>query len=306
MPSLKFLARKLSDRTFGTAFDRVMARARQDPRRRFLFFWNRWLGDIALGLVPLFLRIRKEVPGAAIEVITREDLRAAFESAGVEAIHVIPGLEREARVALPRTCATLGIELERFAAAFDYPDPNRWLDGRREEFPPVLAWKPEWDGLAQRYGIPALPRVITVHVSSETAGYYGYVKDWPVDAWRQLFARFSGSDVQWVLVGRRAETRFEGGNITDLRGDTTFPELMSVVRTCTALVAPDSGVLTMTYYLDQQFALDVVSLWSDPRQGILLQGCPSPNRALRHKPLVAPGEDLRNLSVDAVAAALGD
>jgi len=305
MPSLKFLARRLSDRTFGTAFDRAMARARGDARKRFLFFWNRGLGDIALGLVPLFLRIRKEVPGAVIEALTREELRPAFELAGADVIQGVPGLEREARVELPRACASLGIELEAFAAAFDYPDPNRWLDGRRTEYPPVLAWPAAWDRLADRFEIPRRRRVIAAHVNTETASYYGYVKDWPAAAWRELFRRHDGDDVQWLLIGQGAGTAYAGPNITDLRGRTTLPELLSLVRhRCTALVAPDGGVLTMTYYLDAQFPLAVVSLWSDPRQGILLQGCPSPNARLRHTPLVAPGEDLRKLSVDAVAAAV--
>ena len=306
MPSLRFLARRLSDRTFGTAFDRAMARARGDCRRKFLLFWNRGLGDIALGLVPLFLRIRKEVPGAVIEVLTREELRPAFELAGADAIHVIPTLEREARVELPRACAALGVELAQYAVAFDYPDPNRWLDGRRTEYPPVLAWKREWDALAGRFDIPSRRRVIAAHVCTETADYYGYVKDWPAEAWSDLLGRFGGADVQWVLLGHQAEPALAGANITDLRGATSFPELMSLVRhRCTALVAPDGGVLTMAYYLDEQFPLDVVSLWSDPRQGILLQGCESPNTRLRHTPLVAPEEDLRKLTVDAVEAALG-
>jgi len=307
MPSLKSLARKLTDRTFGTAFDRAMARARADARKRFLFFWNRGLGDIALGLVPLFLRIRHEVKGATIEVITRAELRAAFELAGADAIHVIPALDREARVELPRACDALGIDLDQFAAAFDYPDPNRWLDGRRRQNPPVLAWKPEWDRLAGRFDIPRRRRVIGAHVSAETGAYYGYVKDWPPDAWARLFARFADNRVQWVLFGNRDDRQFDGANLTDLRGTTTFPDVMSLVRNrLTTLVAPDSGILTMAYYLDAEFPLDVISLWSDPRQGILLQGCPSPNARLRHTPLVASGEDLRNLSVDAVAAALGD
>jgi ADP-heptose:LPS heptosyltransferase len=305
MPSLRFLARRLTDRAFGTDFDRTMARARGDGRARFLFFWNRGLGDIALGLVPLFRRIRADKPGAAIEVVTREELRSAFEMTGVDAIHVIPRLAREARVELPRACAALGIDLAGFAATFDYPDPNRWLEGRRAEHPPVLAWQPAWDSLAGRFDIPRRKRVIVVHVSTETAGYYGYVKDWPLERWRELFARHADSDTQWVLVGRGAEDTLGGVNVTDLRGATSFPELMSLIRHhCTDLIAPDSGVLTMAYYLDAQFPIDVISLWSDPRQGILLQGCASPNASLRHTSLVAPGEDLHNLSVDAVAAAL--
>jgi len=128
MPSLKFLARRLADRTFGTEFDRALVRGQSDTRKRFLFFWNRGLGDIALGLVPLFLRIRQEFPGAKIEVITREELRAAFELANVNALHVVKDLQRESRVKLVDVAPTLGIALDRYCAVFEYPDPNRWND----------------------------------------------------------------------------------------------------------------------------------------------------------------------------------
>src|SRR5437764_14773237 len=97
MPSIRFLARRFADRAFGTEPDRALAKARGDARRRFLFFWNRGLGDIALGLVPIFLRIRDEFPGARIEVVTREELRAPFELAGVAALYVVKGRQREAR-----------------------------------------------------------------------------------------------------------------------------------------------------------------------------------------------------------------
>ena len=307
MPSLKFLARRLTDRTFGTAFDRGLARARSDPRNRFLFFWNRGLGDIALGLVPLFLRIRAEAPGARIEVITRDELRAPFELTAVDAIHSVPGLRREARIDIAGACESLGIDVREFAVVFDYPDPNRWLAGRRSEYPSRLAWNPAWDVLADRFAtIPSKGRVIGAHVNSETARHYGYLKDWPAEAWQALFARFADlADVHWVLFGRGTEPRIAGERVTDLRGQTSFPELMSVIKNrCGALVAPDSGVLTMTYYLDAAFPLDVISLWSDPRQGILLQDCPSPNPLLRHTPLLSPAEDVRNLPVDAVDAAL--
>src|SRR5436190_16515954 len=129
MPSLKFLARRFADRTFGTEFDRALARAHQDTRKRFLFFWNRGLGDIALGLVPLFQRIRDEFPGARIEVVTREELRAPFELAHVDALHVVKDLQREARIDFAAVAPDLGIELDRYAACFAYPDPNRWLVG---------------------------------------------------------------------------------------------------------------------------------------------------------------------------------
>jgi ADP-heptose:LPS heptosyltransferase len=308
MPSLKFLARRLADRTFGTEFDRALSRAGADSRKRFLFFWNRGLGDIALGLVPLFLRIRQEYPGAKIEVVTREELRAAFELTNIHALHVVKDLQRETRVKLAAEAPVLGIELDRYCAVFEYPDPNRWLAGRRNEYPPTLAWNRRWDTLAERFKDVASDRiVIGAHVHSETASYYGYVKDWPAESWAELLGRFTENRVQWVLFGNRAEVPLTGPNVLDLRGDTGFAELMSLIKNrCRILLAPDSGILTMTYFLDAPFALEVISLWSDPRQGILLQDCASPNPRLHHVALRSPGEDVRRLPIDEVEKALLD
>ena len=47
-----------------------------------------------------------------------------------------------------------------------------------------------------------------------------------------------------------------------------------------------------------------MSLWSDPRQGVLKQGCPSPNPGLRHTPLVGTHEDVRNIAVETVQQAV--
>ena len=63
--------RALSDRVRGTAFERIVRDGAQGNRHRFVFAWNRGLGDIALGLVPLFLRIRATDPLARIEVVVR-------------------------------------------------------------------------------------------------------------------------------------------------------------------------------------------------------------------------------------------
>jgi len=290
--------RALSDRVRGTAFERVLRDAAHGNRHRFVFAWNRGLGDVALGLVPLFLRIRAADSLARIEVVTREDLREPFELAGVDAIHVVPGLARGSPVDVS------SFEDAR-TVVFADPDPTRWLEGRRQEFPPRLRWRSEWNALADDL-VRDMPGLVTVgaHVASETAQYYGYVKDWPAERFRALLAQFA-SGVRFVLFGNAASAAFALPNVVDLRGRTTFLELMSIVRNrCRVLVAPDSGVLTAAYYLDETFPLDVISLWSDPRQGILKQDCPSPNAMLRHVALQGAHDDVRNIAVEAVAAAL--
>jgi hypothetical protein len=93
--------------------------------------------------------------------------------------------------------------------------------------------------------------------------------------------------------------------VVDLRGRTAYLEMASLIKNrCRALIVPDSGVLATAYYLDARFPLDIVSLWSDPRQGVLLQGSPSPNPLLRHVALVGRDEQARHIAVDTVAAEL--
>lgn len=306
MPSLSSLTRRFSDRAFGTAFDRALKRAAGDARAEYLFFWNRGLGDIALGLVPLFARVRARRPDARIVVATREELRVPFQMTDADEVHVLPRLEREARLGALDICRPLRLDPKRFAAIFEYPDPNRWIEGKRREHPPRLRWVDSWNARADAL-LPHDPGLTFVgaHVSSETARYYGYRKDWPARRWQALFRRFEQPNVRFVLLGYEPAQAFAGANLVDLRGRTDFASLMALVRHRLAvLVAPDSGVLTMAYYIDAPFGLQLVSLWADPRQGVLRQECASPNPRLTHTPLVAPGEDITRLEVPTVAAAL--
>src|SRR5205814_698483 len=70
---------------------------------------------------------------------------------------------------------------------------------------------------------------------------------------------------------------------------------------CRALVAPDSGVLSIVYYLDAVFDLLLVSLWSDPDQGVMKQSTPSPNARLVHVPLAGRQRNVANIAPDEVA-----
>jgi hypothetical protein len=89
--------------------------------------------------------------------------------------------------------------------------------------------------------------------------------------------------------------------VVELRGRTGFIDMMSIIRNrCRVLIGPDSGVLNTAYYLDATFPLDVISLWSDPRHGILAQRRASPNTLLVHRPLRGRDEDVRNIGVDDV------
>ncbi len=305
--SVKRISRALSDRLRGTEFDRALSAAQRAGHDRFVFGWNRGLGDIALGLVPLFDRIRARVPGARIVVFTRPDLEDAFRLTGIETIYSLPGLVRGAPIDAARMADFGGASSVANAVVFPDPDPTRWLERRRQDHCPSLRWNAAWNSLADRLlPIQRGELLIGAHVTSETAHHYDYVKDWPAASWQALFTRFAGvSNVRWVLFGNVAATAFASRNITDLRGRTSFLELLALIRTrCRILVAPDSGVLTAAYYLAQDFPLEIISLWSDPRQGILKQGCPSPNPRLRHTALQGSADDVRNLTIDTVESAV--
>ena len=292
----------------GTEFERGLRRIAGVARPRVLLYWNRGLGDIALGLCALFARVRESSPGAQISVLTRTDLEEAFRLTDVDVVLASPGLQRGDPRGYENACARLGIDASGYDLVFERPDPSAWIADGVGRFVPRLRWRGEWNALVERF--PQVPGddgiVIAAHVSSETAQFSGYVKDWPTACWRELVARFAGdARLRWVLFGHAQPEPFELPGVVDLRGRTGFLDVLSLIRNrARVLVAVDSGILSVAYYLDEQFPLEVVSLWSDPRQGVLKQGVESPNRGLRHVALVGDGEDVRRLAVDSVEGAV--
>ena len=294
---IRSLVRKLR----GNELDRILERAARGDARRFLVFWNRGLGDIALGLYALFARIREAVPAAEIAVLTRQDLAEAFVLFDVQRVIVDPRLERGERDGYANAVARLGVKAADFDVVLERPDPTGWLASQHGRVVPRLAWKPEHDALASRFALGDGRHLVGAHVSAETARFYAYVKDWPAESWRALFAGLG--EERGVLFGHAPEPRFDRAGLVDLRGRTTLLEMLAIVKNrCRVLVAPDSGVLTMVYYLDCAFPLTVISLWSDPRQGVLKQGVASPNPLLRHVPLIGEAEDVRRIPVGEVLA----
>jgi len=306
--SLPRRLRAIGDRLAGDPFERALARGARERRKRVVFFWNRGLGDIALGLVPMFARAAERIPGASIEVVTRADLEEPFRLTTASRVHVVPGLERGERIGAETACARLPADPREGALAIDVPDPTRWLAAARgRAAPPRFRWDPAFDALATRFVDPGDARPwIAVHASTETAGHYRYVKDWPADAWLELFREAARRhDVRFVLLGLAPRPALAAPNAIDLRGRTRFLEMLALVRTrCVALVAPDGGVLNAVYFLDANFPITVVSLWSDPRQGLLKARAASPNPRLVHAPLVGAGEDVRAIPTGDVLAAL--
>lgn len=293
------MIRRLLRKVRGNEFERILARASARGGRRCLVYWNRGLGDIPLGLYALFRRVREALPGAEIAVLTRADLGAAFELLGVERVIIDPALVRDEHEGFRRACERAGVSPRDFDVVLEWPDPTEWVAWQLGTVVPRLALKPEHGALWRNFPLDDGRTYVAAHVSTETAQYYGYVKDWPVESWRELFAALEAeAGVGCILLGHARSPRFDQAGIVDLRGETTLLEMLSVLRNrCRVLVAPDGGVLTMAYYLDAAFPLTVVSLWSDPRQGILKQAVASPNPQLVHVPLVGEGEDVRRIPV---------
>jgi ADP-heptose:LPS heptosyltransferase len=208
-------------------------------------------------------------------------------------------LERGERDGYANALARLGVRAADFDVVLERPDPTGWLAAQLGTVVPRLRWQPEHDALAARFPLGEGRGCVGAHVSAETARFYGYVKDWPAESWQAFLAGLAGE--RSVLFGHLPEPPIAGPGVVDLRGRTTLLELLAIVKNrCRVLVAPDSGVLTMAYYLDCAFPLTVVSLWSDPRQGVLKQGVASPNPLLRHVPLIGAGEDVRRIAVEEV------
>ena len=305
--SLKRFLSRLRDRCFGTELNRVLRRAVNGRGRRVLVYWNRGLGDIALGLCALLSCLRERLPGCYITVLTRPDLEQAFALTDIDRILVCPSLQRGDAQGFGRACRALELDRGKFDVVFERPDPTTWIADSLGHYVPRLRWRNEWNSLVDRFvGISLDRPVVAAHVSSETGQFYGYVKDWPPHFWRELFQRVSGRySVQWILLGHAQGERFDQPNALDLRGQTSLLDVLAILRNrAQVLIAVDSGILAMAYFLDESFPLEVVSLWSDPRQGVLKQRVASPNPGLRHCPLVGEGEDVRTLKVEYVEAAV--
>ena len=263
------------------------ARLKKRPKN-VLVCWNRGLGDIALGLYAIVHRIRTLSPEAKITFLVRENLADGMSMLdGVKTI-VAPGWKRGEPYALPN--------IEGFDLVLEHPSPSDWCRWQYGKLTPKLRWDKQHDDLWQRFALPDGFTYVGVQAVAETN--YGLWRNWPEARWRELFDQWAQlGNVRVLLFGYGTVPKFDHPMIMDLRGKTTLFELLSIIKhRCTALVLPDSGILSMTYYLDETFPLRVVSLWADPRHGILKQNVPSPNPALVHIPLVGALRDASTIT----------
>lgn len=270
--------------------DQILKKASRQGCKTILIPWNRGMGDIALGLYAIVQRIKSYIPDACITFLTRQDLAEPFQLlSGVEVI-VDPTMKRGSSFSVSKNSYDLVLE---------NADPSYWVAWQRGTLVPKMEWDRSWDGLYTRFNLPE--GCLGAHVNCET-NYY-FERNWPAESWQKLF---DSIQQPIVLFGLKKEPTFTHKSLFDLRGETSPLEILSIIKNrCSALIAPDSGVLGLTYFLNTPFPLKVVSLWADPNHGILKQNVPSPNPLLEHRPVISP--DRKNaalISPDKVREAL--
>ncbi len=284
--------------------DQELKKHRAKKQVKVLICWNRGLGDIPLGLYAFKKRVLDFIPDAEIFFLTREDLRVGFTLLGGVHVLVDPLMKRYQPFDLEDSLSRVSLERSFFTLIFEKPDPTRTLMWQLGSLVPKLIWEEKWDKLCERFQIPNRD-CIAVHLHSETV--YQYEKNWPLEYWKETLQVLAKTHGKTILVFGTAPGEPLGiERVIDLRGKTELLELLSLIKNhCTALIGPDSGILSIIYYVNVEFALKAVSLWADPRQGVLRQNVASPNSQFIHIPLKAPQEDLRLLSPAQVLTVLG-
>lgn len=264
-------------RQFGpNPLDQKLKRAITKGVKTILIPWNRGLGDIALGLYAIIHRIRDYIPDAKITFLTRRDLEDGFKMLKDIDIIVDLSMKRGEPYTIP---PHLKADL-----ILDKADPSHWVSWQRGFLVPKMEWNHEWDALCHRFSLPE--KCVGAHVHCET-NYY-HERNWKEESWRELFSSLRDPI---VLFGLKKQPLFDNPHIIDLRGEMSLYEMLSVIKNrCKILIAPDSGVLGITYYLNTSFPLKIISLWADPNHGILKQNVPSPNPQLTHFPIISPNK----------------
>jgi ADP-heptose:LPS heptosyltransferase len=281
--------------------DTLLKRGRQNNLNSILVAWNRGLGDIALGLYAFVMRIKTFIPDAKITFITRKELEEGFSF--LEGINVLiaQDWERGKSIDLKKTMEVLNISAH-YDMIFEKINLGKWLAWQRGKLIPKLRWKEEYDDLWKRFNLDKSSFYIGVHLETETQQFYRFRKDWPTEKMGMLFEMVGQKlDAHIILFGLNKSLPFYYPCVLDLRGETSLLEMFSIIKNCCSiLIAPDSGILSIIYYLDVHFPLTVISLWGQSFKGIMKQAVPSPNKRLKHIPLVGKGNDISNIEVKEV------
>lgn len=280
--------------------DQILKKAAKKQHKKFLLEWNRGLGDLALGLFAINHRIREYIPDVEITYLIRENLREGFELLEDVNVIVAPEWQRGENYSIAETLQKLNIDPKQFEVIIEKPDPTYWVKWQRGKLIPKLRWKEEWDALHESFMLSDEFTYIAIQPNAETQ--YGFWRNWPLTRIKELITELEKHPkMKLILLGFSTEPKFDSPAILDLRGKTNLFQMLSIIKNKVShLIVPDSGVLTMTYYLDVPFDIQVISLWADSRHGILKQGVFSPNPDLVHRPIYSQQRDLSTVEVSEV------
>jgi len=280
--------------------DLILKKAKEDSV--VLLSWNRGLGDIALGLYAICLQIYKFLPKAKIYFLIRENLKEGFDLLGED--YIIAPWKRYQDYDVYQTLENLKIDPKKFDIIVEKPDPTYWVKWQLGNVVPKLKWNYQHEDDYKKFSLEK-KRYIGVQVDAETN--YGLWRNWPSENWDKFFSLLEKRGIGVLVFGYGKKNKFNQKNVVDLRGKTTLMELLSIVKNlCFGLVLPDSGILSMVYYLNEDFPIKVISIWADPYHGILKQNVPSPNKKLIHIPLISNDKDLKGLLPQKVISCLID
>jgi ADP-heptose:LPS heptosyltransferase len=274
------------------SLDSLIARARREGKHRFLFVWNYGLGDTALWAEPLCVRIRRRMPQAQITFLAREDNADTFKLLRDVRVIADPLLKRKQEVDLDATLERLGYSRDAFDYLLDRRYSTRWLYWAYQKHVPRLVWRHEWDDLANHFPLHH-HEYIALHADTETGHFYSWNKNWSQANWSMLIKILTESyGKEIILFGMKKDDYYSIPGVIDLRGKTSsILDVLSIIKNrCQFLLAPDSGILSLIYYIDTPFDLNVISLWCsfrfekwyDQGMGILMLG-KSPNPKLSHE-----------------------
>ncbi len=270
--------------------DVLLEKAKKRKVKRVILGWNRGLGDIALGLYAVVHRIKEHLPDCEVIFIVRKDLYAGFQMLqGVRAI-VADIWERGKDLDIYQTLDQLQIKIEKTDLIIAKPDPTYWAKWQRGRLIPKLEWHEQWDDLWKNFLLKSTDvRYMAVQPSGETN--YNTWRNWPYANWNCFFKKIDEQklNIKVLLLGNRAYPSYPFKCVMDLRGKTDIFEMFSIIKNCCSYaVLPDSGLLSVLYYLNVSFPIRVISLWANPLHGVLKQNVPSPNVLLEHFPLISP------------------
>ena len=278
----------------------MLTRLTKRGGKNILLCWNRGLGDIALGLYAMVHRIQEKIPNAKITFLIRPNLQEGFSLLQGVNVLVAPNWKRGEKVFPKKTLQELGVDFKQFDLIIEKPNPTDWVRSQRGTLVPKLEWNQAYDSLWKSFSLDEESIYIGIQPVAETE--YGLWRNWPPERWMELVDLLGQlNNVKVLLFGFGRAPHFPQSHVVDLRGKTNLFELLSIVKhRCRAVVLPDSGILSMIYYLNTSFPIQVLSLWGDFNHGILKQNVSSPNSELRHVPLMGEHRDLSALSAKKV------